>query len=190
MLEATPSVNPAPVPSRPALSISPDGIQSLDSLLCSWGLGDRQVKMFSAWVVTAAVEHRSDCQLVGEAMQLRPHGNVVGINGMHELRDKLEQRYADLGQELHAEQLAKTCIERCGNLEDICNAVYVLSVMRTFAKATGVDPLRHHLDTERQLTHDYLLACLRLVTPFATPMMVKKLCAAALDTAQPRRLRN
>ena len=161
--------------------IAPNDVHGLSNLLCSWGLGDQQATVFCSWVRAAAVEYRANCQVANAAENGMPASNVVDIFGQAALQTKLEQSYADLGEELHAESCAKTCLDRCATAEDRRNAGYAVGVMRTFALATGLDPLNPSSEAERHLAHAFLWASLNLVTPMATPAMVSNLYSLAFD---------
>ena len=60
-------------------------------------------------------------------------------------------------------------VERAGAAEDRRLAAYGRAVAAIFAQATGEDPQRPGGERERRTFEEFLLACLRLVLPAATP---------------------
>jgi len=60
-------------------------------------------------------------------------------------------------------------VEPAGAAEDRRRMAYVRAVAAIFARATGKDPARSAGDRERHSFEEFIIACLRLVMPAATP---------------------
>ena len=64
-------------------------------------------------------------------------------------------------------------VEQAGAADDRRRAAYVRAVAAIFAQATGKDPKRPGGDRERRWFEEFVVACLRLVMPAATPEEVQ-----------------
>jgi len=72
-------------------------------------------------------------------------------------------------------------VEPADAANDRRKAAYVHAVAAIFARATGKDPARPGVDRERHSFDEFLVACLRLVMPAATPEEPQALRRRPLD---------
>ena len=72
-------------------------------------------------------------------------------------------------------------VEQANAADDRRRAAYVRAVAAIFAQATGKDPGRPGVDRERHSFDEFLVACLRLIMPAATPEEIQAVRPRPLD---------
>jgi hypothetical protein len=159
----------------PGGPLSSDAMHDLEQLLCSWGLGDRQAMVLSAWLVADAVRYRAGIA----AADPQVHDRLMDMQA-------LAKGYADIGLGGKAAPRASRCLETCRTQEDVRQSVYALAVARIFAKATGADLEHLGNGAETAMFENLLFASLKLIDPLASKDMARALRARTFGSAVKR----
>ena len=117
------------MPRRP---FSTGSVREVETVLRSWGLGDRHASVACAWVVAEASSHLADGRL--------------------------------------------RLVEQADAADDRRRAAYVRAVAAIFAQATGRHPQHPADGGELRSFEAFLIACLRLIMPLATPEDIQAIC--------------
>jgi hypothetical protein len=172
----------------------PARVHAIDTVLRSWGLGDRHALVVSARVAAYSRRFLASDQLTSRQRE------AAGDDKFNELR-ALEQAYLSfefvkpwealrpdgrLAATQHALARAKRCIKGSASVADPRLAVYVVGVASVFANATGVDPDRLMGGPGRTTFERFLLACMSLIQPQVTLDAVQCVSENVFDASRRR----